>query len=425
MINIAKIINKLAQLNRLTFDSTLTALLMAATYASSAHALGPQDFSQPDYEGVISKERSQKEAAKREASQEREKRELAERKAREQEAIARYQESKIRQLESKLKALAVAPAVKAEAGPDAGEALQVKNEPKSGLTVGTIFRDRLKGGDKGPELVAIPPGRYWRGAADGEAGAGGDEKPQKEVRIDYRFALGRYEVTVGEYLACVSDGGCKEPEWRERGNQNHYQTGSSILASVYKKFGRVLTDDPYPIVGVSWHDAQAYVTWLSGKSGLQYRLPSELEWEYAARGDIRGTKASQTYPWGKSDSHEFANYGEDSCCNSEIAGRDQWHLTSPEGSFPDNGFKLHDMHGNVWEWVEDCYYDSYGNANIQASGRPEDGGAATGCDSNPNRVMRGGSFIGGLQEIRSANRRGTSSLSKSAHLGFRVARTLP
>lgn len=380
------------------FQPMLLALLITGTYPLPVQALGPQDFSQPDYEGVLTKERERREAA---------------------ESKARTQEVKIRKLEAKLKAQVAAPAAPLPAIPAAA---RVEKGRVTGLLAGAIFRDRLQGGGEGPELVVIPAGRYWRGSAAGETGVTSNEGPQKEVRIDYGFALGRYEVTVGEYLACVSDGGCGEPIWLERGSQYHYQTGSNDF---YKQFGSALTDERYPIVGVSWGDAQSYVKWLSGKSGEKYRLPSELEWEYAARGEAQGAKASQPYPWGKTASHEFANYGKDSCCAGVTAGRDRWNYTSPVGSFPENGFKLHDMHGNVWEWVADCYYDSYGNANIPVSGRPTDGGAATGCSSNQDRVLRGGSWYNFPQLLRSAIRDGNSPVFRDYIFGFRVARTLP
>lgn len=272
----------------------------------------------------VKRQRQQREAARREALVERQRRKVAERKAQDQEA-------KIRELEKKLKAQAASTPAALPAVAKVPAATKDETVSKSVLTAGTIFRDQLKGGGDGPQLVAIPAGRYWRGAADGEVGASSDEGPQKEVRIDYAFALGQYEVTVGEYLACVGDGGCKEPEWRERGSSFHYQTGSS---NNYKKLGATLTEVRQPIVGVSWHDAKAYVNWLSGKSGQKYRLPSELEWEYAARGEAQGTKASLPYPWGTTASHEQANYGSDNCCSGATEGRDHWVYPLSGGEFP-------------------------------------------------------------------------------------------
>jgi len=383
------------------FQPALFALLFAGMYPLPVHALGPQDLSAPDYEGELKK-------IKRETFGERQRRDAAERKLLDLEGKSREQEAKIRELEAKLKTQAVVPAVR----PVAVAPAEVENAPRSGLAAGSVFQDTLKGGGQGPELVVIPSGRYWRGAAEGEAGAENDERPQKEVRINYRFALGRYEVTVGEYLACVSDGGCERLQWQDYQRWLH-------SSEHYKNLGSALTDERHPIVGVSWHDAQAYVKWLSGKSGQKYRLPSELEWEYAARGEAQGTKASQPYPWGKIASGEQANY-------EGTAGRDRWAYTSPVGNFPENGFKLHDMHGNVWEWVEDCFYNSYYNsANIPVLGRPEDGGAATGCSSTQDRVLRGGSWFNNPQYLRSSYRDngGVTRNGASNYRGFRVART--
>ncbi len=114
---------------------------------------------------------------------------------------------------------------------------------------------------------------------------------------------------------------------------------------------------------MTWKDAQDYVHWLSKRTDHDYRLMSEAEWEYAARG---GT--TTTYPWGASATHEKANYGEDECCGGKATGRDKWVNTSPVGAFPPNAFGLYDMNGNVLQWVQDCFAESY-------AGLPTDGSA--------------------------------------------------
>jgi len=161
---------------------------------------------------------------------------------------------------------------------------------------------------------------------------------------------------------------------------------------------------------VSWDDSQAYVTWLSRKTGKQYRLLSESEWEYAERA---GT--SSAYYWGDTASHDYANYGSDTCCSGVAQGRDQWVNTSPVGSFAPNAFGLYDMLGNVWQWTQDCYADNY-------NGTPSDGGASATGDCS-RRVLRGGSWVINPQDLRSASRDGDSATFRDGDHGFRVART--
>ena len=149
------------------------------------------------------------------------------------------------------------------------------------------------------------------------------------------------------------------------------------------------------MVCVTWNDAQDYARWLSQRTGYKYRLLTEAEWEYAARA---GTTTA--FPWGSSASHDFANYGADACCAGLASGRDRWMYTSPAGSFPPNAFGLHDMSGNVLQWVQDCFAASY-------SGLPADGSAyetavalqltgrlskMTGTSSCAYRMVRGGDW---------------------------------
>ncbi|EDN70692.1 protein of unknown function DUF323 [Beggiatoa sp. PS] len=170
----------------------------------------------------------------------------------------------------------------------------IKNEPTSFepvieeiLSAGTVFRDNLKNGSLGPEMVWIPKGRFRMG--DIQGGGDSDEKPVHWVNID-QFAMGKNEVTVGEYLRFVKATGTHAPEWLEKGSEYNIHTGTD---NHYKKLGSALTDENHPIVGVSWNDAIAYVKWLTQQTGKQYRLPTEAEWEYAARA---GTETK--YWWG-------------------------------------------------------------------------------------------------------------------------------
>ena len=196
-----------------------------------------------------------------------------------------------------------------------------------------------------------------------------------------RFALGRYEVTFDEYERFVRAAGRGRPDDEGWGRGRR------------------------PVINVSREDATAYAAWLSAETGLRYRLPSEAEWEYAARA---GTETR--YSWGNAIGRNRAN-----CflCGSRW-DREQ---TAPVGSFAANAWGLHDLHGNVWEWVEDCWHDSY-------RGAPADGRAWTTSGDCGHRVSRGGSFTGIPWFLRAAYRLQFSAGVRSGHIGFRVARTL-
>ena len=201
-----------------------------------------------------------------------------------------------------------------------------------------------------PKMIVVPSGRFTMGSSRGEAGHKDDERPLHRVRIDYQFAVGVYEVTFTEWYACLDAGGC----------------GNYIPDDM--RWGR----GNRPVINVSWEDAQSYVSWLSARTGKAYRLLSESEWEYVARA---GTETA--YSWGDSIGVNRANC--DGCGS-------QWddEKTAPVGSFEANAWGVHDMHGNVLEWVQDCYskYSYYG--------APSDGSAWESEDSS-YRVLRGGS----------------------------------
>ncbi len=205
-----------------------------------------------------------------------------------------------------------------------------------------------------------------------------DEKPVHRVTIR-PFELGKYEVTFAQWNACVDDGGCGgyRPRDRDWGQGNR------------------------PVINISWDDAQSFIGWLNGKTNGNYRLPTEAEWEYAARA---GTTTQ--YSWGYSIGRNRANCND---CGS------QWddEQTAPVGSFEANAWGLHDMHGNVWEWVEDCWNDSYHDA-------PSDGTALTrgNCDL---RMFRGGSWRARPVYLRSANRTVGARSYRSSARGFRLA----
>ncbi len=231
-----------------------------------------------------------------------------------------------------------------------------------------------------PEMVVIPAGNFMMGSPSDEKWRDDDEGPQHRVTIRKLFAVGKYEIMFRHWDACVTDDGC-----------NGYRPDD-------ERWGR----DGRPVIKVSWKDAQSYVRWLSRKTEVEYRLLSEAEWEYAAR-------AGTTTPF-----HFGSSIDPD---QAKIGGL-MYFGGGPGlvGSFPSNAFGLHDMHGNVWEWSEDCWNNSYAEA-------PSDGAAWTTGDCE-GRVLRGGSFNVFPSNARSANRLRSSSGLRD-YYGFRVARTLP
>jgi len=235
-----------------------------------------------------------------------------------------------------------------------------------------------------PQMLVIPAGEFTMGSPPSEQGA----ETQHRVTIAAPFAVGKFEITFDEWGACVKDGGC-DGYWPD---DQHWGRGKR------------------PVIDVSWEKAKAYVSWLSAKTGKTYRLLSEAEWEYAARA---GT--TTTYYTGDSLSPRAANYdgSEEGSGPSDVNRK----KTMPVGSFPPNTFGLHDMHGNVIEWVEDCWHDDY------TAAAPTDGSAwlEGNCDG---RVMRGGSWEDSQTELRSGARLGEFKDQSSYADGFRVARNL-
>ena len=252
--------------------------------------------------------------------------------------------------------------------------------PATGVTPKLIVT--FKDCDDCPEMVVVPPGNFLMGDLHGVGYF--SEKSIRAVRIDYVFAVGKFEVTFDEWTACVSDGGC-----------NGYRPDDL-------GWGR----SDRPVVHVSWQDAKAYVKWLSRKTDKTYRLLSEAEWEYAARATSR-----TMFPWGNSIGSGYAN-----CDGCGSLWDDD--LTAPVGSFAPNAFGLHDMHGNVYEWVEDCWHSDY-------QGAPSDGSAWTSGGVCQVRILRGGSYDDTPVLVRSANRDGNITDDRTnLFSGIRVARTL-
>ncbi len=271
--------------------------------------------------------------------------------------------------------------------------------------------ERWRDCDDCPELLALPAGSFTMGSPDSEAHRYEREGPTRSVTITRPFAIGVYEVTRDEYAKFVQAtnyeggaGSCLVNEgthWEER-------AGRSWRNLDFPQSTR------HPAVCISWEDATAYVSWLSGRTGLDYRLPSAAEWEYAARA---GTNAP--YYWGDDTAVQclYAN-------GADMATDFPWRTTCNDGnprtslvgSYQANAFGLHDMIGNAWEWVRDCFNWSY-------EGAPTTEAAWLNGDCS-SRVMRGASWASTPKYLRAAHRGGERTTFRSDYTGFRVARSL-
>jgi formylglycine-generating enzyme required for sulfatase activity len=230
-----------------------------------------------------------------------------------------------------------------------------------------------------PEMIVIPSGSFNMGSTEGET----NEQPVHLVTIAKPFAMSMTEIT--------------QAQWK------------NIMGNEPSRFSNCGVN--CPVEQVSWETVQEFVRKLNSKTGKQYRLPNEAEWEYAARAG-----STSKYPWGEQASHEFANYGEDDCCMGLALGRDQWVDTSPVSSFPPNAFGLYDMVGNVWEWVEDSYHDDFNDApsvNVAWSG------------DGSTHVVRGGSWNFDPEFMRVSIRSRFAPEIRINSIGFRLARSLP
>jgi formylglycine-generating enzyme required for sulfatase activity len=257
------------------------------------------------------------------------------------------------------------------------------------------------------EMVMVSAGSFTMGSPSSEDGRLAVEGPQHVVAIAQPFAVGRFAVTVDQFAAFVAQSGrptdvpCQHwsgEEWRER-------VGSFRNPGFDQ-------DGDHPVVCVSWHDARSYAGWLSRNTGRPYRLLTEAEWEYAAR-------AGTTTPfwWGTSIDPGQANYKQNPTDGAGEQRGDWLQRTVSVASFAANPWSLHQMHGNIWEWVEDGWHDSY-------AGAPTDGTARE-ATIDSKRVLRGGSWINGPRGLRSARRHAASPNFRRSDVGFRLAMTLP
>lgn len=229
------------------------------------------------------------------------------------------------------------------------------------------------------------------------------------------FALAKYEVSVREYLACVSAKSCPEPEWREPGSEHHIETGHGVT---YKALKESIAGDDQPIVGISWENAAAYARYLADKTGKRYRLPSESEWEHAARAGTR-----TPYWWGFD-----AKRGDEvmACCRGCGSEKDAKGFVSVK-SLPPNPWGLHNMFGNVWEWVADYYCEDYAASPQDGSARSAPTCPASDTDTkSPEglRIFRGGSCFYDPRQMRASMRLRNWPSFRNQTVGFRVARDL-
>jgi formylglycine-generating enzyme required for sulfatase activity len=291
-------------------------------------------------------------------------------------------------------AAAAAPAGRTPAPPAASPAVGIFSNARPATPLGAVEEQALKPRDSFtecahcPEVVVIPAGNFLMGSPAGEQGRMSNEGPQSAVTFARPFAAGKYAVTFEEWDACVDAGGCNgyrpSDEGRPRGR--------------------------HPVVNVSWEDAQAYAAWLSKSTGKTYRLLSEAEREYV-------TRAGTTTPfwWGASISTKQANY--DGTVTYGDGEKGEYRQRSlPVDAFAANAFGLHQVHGNIQEWVADCWRSTYQNAASD--------GAASNAGDCGRRVLRGGSWYDGPQLLRAAARSAFYPAYRSNKIGFRVARSL-
>jgi formylglycine-generating enzyme required for sulfatase activity len=353
-----------------------------AAARASARLIAQQTAAKEAAKEVAFREMAARELAMRDAAaKEAAARELAAREAAAREAAARDFAAR----EAAAKETAAKEAARAAAAKEVAERLngvkliatgEVGREPRmlKGLArSGNVFRDCAGC----PELVWLPPGQFVLGDASLEGAA------RPKVAIQYPLAIGRFEITFAEWDACFADGGC-----RRRPHDAGWGRGWQ------------------PVINVSWKDAQQYTAWLSRKTNRRYRLLTEAEWEYAARA---GTDAR--YWWGDQPGHGDANCAD---CGSKWDGRQ----AAPVGRFAPSPFGVYDMHGNVAEWVEDCYHDRLREA-------PVDGRAWTSaCGATADtRILRGGAWHGSARSVRSSFRTSAALDHFDNGIGFRVARS--
>jgi formylglycine-generating enzyme required for sulfatase activity len=261
--------------------------------------------------------------------------------------------------------------------------LTVEQEKIQAAKPGSEFKECANGC---PVMIVLPAGKFIMGSPENEPDRHASEGPAHEVAVAKPFAVSKFEVTFDNWDACVAAAACpRVPDSWGRGDM--------------------------PVINVSWNDAKQYVAWLSQVTGEEYRLLTESEWEYAARAG-----AKTAFSWGDDPAAGSANCGE---CGSQWDGRQ----AAPVGSFKPNALGLHDMHGNVWEWIEDSWHETYDGAPTDGSAWVSGGPGGRGGDPS-YRVVRGGSWRNETQHVRAAFRVQRNINVRFDTLGLRVARTI-
>ncbi len=278
-----------------------------------------------------------------------------------------------------------------------------------------VSSDPLADGGEGPQMISLSTGSFWMGSSQDEAGRAGDEGPRHQAKITKPFAISRYEITVAEFRRFADSTGYRTDAELD-GGCFYFAGGWQPAPDKDWRAPPGFDQEPnHPVVCVSFNDAMAYVRWLAQQTGHPYRLPTEAEWEYAARA---GSDSSR--PWG--DDPDKA------CAVANVADRtlkqhhpgdwpehdcsDGYAYTAPVGSFGANAFGLHDIIGNVWEWTCSGYSDHYSGVEEQCT---------VAVQSVP-RVFRGGSWYNFPAWARSATRSAFAPGFRAAILGFRVAK---
>jgi formylglycine-generating enzyme required for sulfatase activity len=270
-----------------------------------------------------------------------------------------------------------------------------------------------------PEMVVVPAGEFLMGSSQHEIDSGladANEAPEHKVVVKQTIAVGRFEVTRDQFAAFVDSAGYQGSSRCMTFEQNlpRERENRSFLAPGYAQDGN------HPVVCVSWTDAQAYADWLSKTTGKTYRLPSEAEFEYAARA---GGTARYGFSDAPSDLCRFANGADQSAKTAGLPPdapymgcSDGYPFTAPVGSFAANAFGLHDLIGNVWEWTADCFADDYKSAESDSAPRDQVGCAA--------RTVRGGDWFSTAFSLRPAIRAKANPDAHNDDIGFRVVRIL-
>jgi formylglycine-generating enzyme required for sulfatase activity len=272
----------------------------------------------------------------------------------------------------------------------------------SGQERGLKPKDTFRECENCPEMVVVPAGSFTMGSPENEKDRDKNEGPQHTVTIAKAFAVGKVHVTVDQFAAFVGETGYAASSSCSNGKGSNGSWRDPGIAQ----------QGSHPVVCVSWDDANAYTKWLAKKSGKPYRLLSEAEWEYAARG--RTLPGAYPRYWFGDNEQDLCRYGNFGDYRTGAPCKDGYSATSPAGHYPPNAFGLYDMFGNVWQWTEDCWHPDY-------KGAPNDGSAWTsGCDGS--RVVRGGSWWHYDAYLRVAVRIWFTGVDYDH--GFRVARTL-